>query len=384
MEEILIQTFIRLDGQGLFFGLTPSIPSITWDVHNLFHVPVPPSFPSFESAQKCWDFLMDRALQFYRRTAFNRAYSPLSADPPAIIAKEYATYSNLLIEFERSFQPFLDEAVSPAGEILNAAALVLSLYPKAVAIMISTTQDDSEMVYDSFIDEFRYIIKTCALLIEKEDRIQLPRNKRFSFDIGIVPVLHITATKCRDPMLRREAIDFLFKSPRQEGMWDGVLSARIGMWVMACEEDGPTVPELREGAARDSSGASNKLRGKPFTDYPSPPEIVDESGHGCWQDGKKICDITDVMIAERDIHIGKPRAKGPGSLTTHKNLSVRKGSENEGGSPQTNGWMVPEGDRVKLTVVDFHIPERYIKIKCQRARFSEDGSLEQRETVIAW
>jgi len=37
-----------------------------------------------------------------------------------------------------------------------------------------------------------------------------------------------------------------------------------------------------------------------------------------------------------------------------------------------------------LMVVDFHIPERYIMVKCQKALPDADGKKEERETVIAW
>jgi hypothetical protein len=44
---------------------------------------------------------------------------------------------------------------------------------------------------------------------------------------------------------------------------------------------------------------------------------------------------------------------------------------------------VPEENRVRLTVVEFHIPERYIKVKCQRALVGLELK-EEREIVIAW
>jgi len=84
IEEILIQSFVRLDGQGLFFGMIPGIPPLYWDIHKVWHLDIPSSFLDFHSAQRCWDFLMDRVLQFYRRVSFNRAYAPSSADSPPI------------------------------------------------------------------------------------------------------------------------------------------------------------------------------------------------------------------------------------------------------------------------------------------------------------
>ncbi|PHH64966.1 hypothetical protein CDD81_3603 [Ophiocordyceps australis] len=60
----------------------------------------------------------------------------------------------------------------------------------------------------------------------------------FSADLGIVPPLFVVATKCREPRLRRQAIQLLSSSARREGMWDSQLAARIGQWIMQVEEEG--------------------------------------------------------------------------------------------------------------------------------------------------
>jgi hypothetical protein len=95
----------------------------------------------------------------------------------------------------------------------------------------------------------------------------------------------------------REAIQLLFSSPRQEGPFDSVLSARIGRWIADFEEDGPFL--------------------------------------ATWQE-----------------HLGK------------KQLTV------------------PEENRVQLISMDSHIPERYMKVKCQRVLAGADGTKEEREIVI--
>lgn len=60
----------------------------------------------------------------------------------------------------------------------------------------------------------------------------------FSADLGIVPPLFVVATKCRDPWLRRQAIQLLKSSARREGMWDSELTSNIATWVLQLEEHG--------------------------------------------------------------------------------------------------------------------------------------------------
>ncbi|KIN02028.1 hypothetical protein OIDMADRAFT_121649, partial [Oidiodendron maius Zn] len=289
--ESLIQMFTRLDGSGEYFGMPPLIPPMMWDIRKVYHRPIPDTFPDFPSAQRTWDFLMDEALQFYRRTFFNKVFAPANSDPPAKIAKKYTHYIQKLSTFERAFQPILNNAVESNGTIINPAALVLSLYQKCTLIILAAVQDPSEMIYDSYLPEFQYVTSTCTRLIRSQSGTQMgTHNIRFSFEVGFIPPLHFVVMKCRDPIIRREGINLLLSCQRQEGMWDSILCGRIGAWLVACEEEG----------------------------LPPPP------------------------------------------------------------------IEVPEKNRVQITVLHFHIPERYIKFKCRKALPGANGSRDEREIVLTW
>jgi len=325
IEESLIQIFVRLDAPGLLFGIIPAIPPLIWDIHKSHHLKIPNSFPDLFSAQRCWDFLMDRVLQFYRRTSFNRAYAPAKCQSESRISRQYADYIGQLSAFESAFRPILDSAIDATGVILNPAALIISIYLKTTVITIAPILAQSEMVYDFFLLDFQYIIKTCSRLVASQNDTRIPRNTRFSFEVGIIAPLHVTATKCRDPVVRRQAVELLFESPRQEGMWDSVLTARIGTWIIACEEDGLTAPTLTET-------------------HPSLADTSLNCGYGSQE---------DVDTAD-------------------------------GRQESSNDWIVPEKNRVQLIAVEFHIQERHIVVKCQKASPGNVGRRDERETVIAW
>jgi hypothetical protein len=378
LEETLIQTFVRLDGQGLFFGMIPGIPPLIWDIHQTYHLPIPEIFDDYPSAQRCWDFLMDRTLQFYRRTLFNRSYAPGNSESPAQVARQHAACIQQLSKFGKAFKPILEKAVDQNGTVYNAAALIISLYQRITIITLATVRTDSEMVYDTYLPDFQYIIKTCSLLIANQNATRVPRNTRFSFEVGIVPPLHVTASKCRDPVIRREAVELLFASPRQEGMWDGVLAARIGKWLTSCEEDGLAPPPLvsRESTASRSPPESGLVADGQFN-YPSPPQVRDDVPLvGGWENGKRISHTVNEAI------IGSG-SEGP-IVANRLGIQRRRAGGIKAKTNRDDGWTVPEEHRVQLMVVDFHIPDRYIKVKCQKALLREDGSREERETVIAW
>ncbi len=336
---------------------------------------------------------MDRALQFFRRTTFNRAYAPANSDPPEQIAAELETYLNQLDSFTAAFQPILDTAISDDGGILNPAALLLSCYQKITIIMLAGVPSDSEMVYDTFLPEFKYVVQKCALLIASRKETQKPANPRFSFEVGVVPPLHIVATKCRDPVVRRKAVDLLFSSPRQEGMWDGVLTARIGKWMTSCEEDGLDPPPLEDSRSSTLSQVASPgemgLNGG-RSRYPSAPPLAENhaASSGFWEGGSKITDIENETVGESSqselrrnkVLNGSASSPNGGSSSERR----KKNASEKGKETSRKQWTVPEENRVRLMVVDFQMPERYIKVKCQKVVPGSRGKGEERETVIAW
>jgi hypothetical protein len=334
---------------------------------------------------------MDRALQFYRRTSFNRGYAPANLDPPEQLAAELKSHLDQLDAFAAAFQPILDTAIGDEGEIVKPSALILSLYQKITVITLAILSNDSEMVYDDFLEDFKYVVRTCALLIASRDTTQQPQNPRFTFEVGIVPPLHVVATKCRDPVVRREAIQLLFASPRQEGMWDSVLSARIGTWMTGCEEDGLEPPPLDRSRHSSVSQASSPggVRGSAGrSSYSNLSPVEDRGIIGGWENGRRISDVVNEAVGKSALGeidgtnvVSSARSSPRGGISSgRRKKSVVKAK----GREVKRGWMVPEENRVRLMVVDFHIQDRYIMVKCHKAVPGAHGKREERETVIAW
>jgi hypothetical protein len=155
---------------------------------------------------------MDRALQFHRRTLFNRIYCPEIADSRECILIQYRSYMSQLAVFKHAFEPILIAAALTPDIVADPAALVVSLHYCCTLIMLSVVISDSEMVYNAFLSEFRYIVDTWVRLVT-HSKITTGAP-RFTFDVGIVLPLHLTAIKCRDPVARQEAIDLLSASMR--------------------------------------------------------------------------------------------------------------------------------------------------------------------------
>ncbi|ESZ91082.1 hypothetical protein SBOR_8545 [Sclerotinia borealis F-4128] len=379
LEENIIRAFVRLDGQGLFFGMTPGIPPLFWDIHSAHHIPIPKTFTSFSEAQQCWDFLMDRTLQYYRRTLFDRKYASAKSDTPDEIAQQYATYAARLDEFEQAFNPILNSSISLEGIVLNQAAIVLIIHLKATAITLSAVTSTSEMVYDSFMNDFQYIVRAAELLIIKsEANPSASISSRFSFDIGIVPPLHVVATKCREPNIRRRAVKLLFRSPRQEGMWDGILSARICRWIISCEEDGLDVP-MRLKSPDAQPDCYNQI----FPYMESPQSFEEGLSPKYGKNGDTILN-NDILQDHFTPYLSQSQSPVPRTPSPYTQAHTPPMRKRISMPRQEKVWTVPEDKRFQLVVVDFHVPDRYIMVRCKRSIPSKDGTREERESIIAW
>ncbi|KAF2467052.1 uncharacterized protein BDR25DRAFT_336206 [Lindgomyces ingoldianus] len=58
----------------------------------------------------------------------------------------------------------------------------------------------------------------------------------FTFEISLIPCLHFTATRCRCPITRREAVSLLALNPPREALWDAEQHVAVSNRVIEIEE----------------------------------------------------------------------------------------------------------------------------------------------------
>lgn len=101
---------------------------------------------------------------------------------------------------------------------------------------------DNQMLWDDYNEAFEHALNIAESLLQTSSAqtqgTSMQRKSFFTLDIGVVGPLYDIAHRCRDPSIRRRAIRLLYAYPRQEGMWDGVLSARVAERIVAIEESG--------------------------------------------------------------------------------------------------------------------------------------------------
>lgn len=164
-------------------------------------------------------------------------------DPSALVADERLQVQDLLVKWldalERTSIAASDryEALITSKKLLKAAALVAS-------ILFDTLGTQSECNYDFHTERFAQILELYKTAIG--DTFRAPRRVSFGIDSGVIDTLAFVAGRCRDPVIRRAAIDLLAQTNRSEGDLQGCTGSTILQVLMELEEDGLTVTQASD------------------------------------------------------------------------------------------------------------------------------------------
>lgn len=218
-KQKLRQIFTRLDGQSTLLGKSASAaPNAIQTTASR------EAFADLFEAKEALDDLSSRSLNFVRH-----------ANDTAVPGSEWPTVSQSLAQSQLHEQLLiwrlrLDKTVSLGGD--DRAAKLLQIQGIASFIYLSACFQPSEMLYDAYWLEFSALIRMAESVLAESS---LPS---FSIEVNIVLPLYLTAYKCRDPQLRRKAIDLLQSFRGREGMWDSMIHGRIARRIVEIEESG--------------------------------------------------------------------------------------------------------------------------------------------------
>lgn len=338
---------------------------------------MPDRFPSLKEARHAWDNLLEKMLRF-TETMFNYTRASGTNNPMGILPKSWQqhglSFRGQLDQWIRAFEPILQSRTAPGKSHQEKAGIaVLKMFQIMSQILYLMTFSDSELQFDAFQPQFKTIVDLALEVVGDEERRAAAKRcpdseacqhrQRFAKDIfggdeysthhikpsfcadlGIVPPLFVVATKCRNPILRRQAIQLLRSSARREGMWDSELTAHIGHWVMTIEEDAD----------------------RPSAPSPWSPATTSFARH-------ESVDFGDGPL-------------GPGGNARWDAASNRDGSRRSS-SPSAGGVRdsIPEDKRVMVRAVDFDLRTRLAKLQVgTRGIIPGSPDMRSRVTQIHW
>lgn len=337
--------------------------------------PIPDRFASLREARLSWDTLCERIFRF-TETMFSYASgdSPANILPASMI--QYGMSFKAQIEaWSHAFEPLLTNRTAPGVTSQEKAGIsVLKMFQIMAQILYLMTFSDNEMEFDTFKGQFKTIVDLALEVVGDEER--RAREKRcpnphtcnhhkhhsdifggyeyiahhikpsFSADLGIVPPLYVVATKCRDRVIRRQAIQLLRSSARREGMWDSELVARIGMWVTDIEEEEDLLPSAESPEPRLSTCSPGAQSTATYASSEFEGVSLGPGGNARWD-------------AQR--------------------------SQGSSGSPQRSRRIIPAEKRILIKACQFDLREHTATIQCGTRGLARNSlDLKTRVTSIRW
>ena len=192
--------------------------------------------------------------EFYTNTHILSKYTSSSdsdecALPMEVLTEEDRTmWVKIYERWAAAFDTLLDSSYNTMTQRERNAADVMQMR----RLMLYTSVDmtcreakisdfgEDQTFWDLYNPTFLQIVTIAESVINSMRAIGSDGKGRalFTLEMGIVGPLYDTARSCRDPVIRRKAINLLYLNPCQEGLWDSVLAARVAERVMYLEERG--------------------------------------------------------------------------------------------------------------------------------------------------
>jgi hypothetical protein len=360
--------------------------------------PIPDRFASVMEARLAWDKICERIFRF-TETMFAHAQNGVMGVLPTSLQHYGISFKKDMEAWCVAFDHILASRTAPGISSQEKAAIaVLKMFQIMTKILFLMTFSDSEMHFDNFHPYFKSIVDLALEVVGDEERRAAARRcpdpafcqhqhrceldifggheyaarhikPSFSADLGIVPPLYVVATKCREPHIRRQAIQLLRSSARREGMWDSELTARIGMWIADIEEedgldlyDGGYSRASRSGAAIPTPGSSPvQTQSRPsISSASSPHQEFGNSPLG--PGGNSRWDASPASSNSSRVFLPRPQQ--------HK---------------QQKGKVIPEDKRVMVRAVEFDLRERSAVIQLgSRNLKTGTPDLKTRVTKLSW
>ncbi|KAF2762525.1 hypothetical protein EJ05DRAFT_495405 [Pseudovirgaria hyperparasitica] len=240
-KEILLAV-VRMNLQSCILGY-PDIHTIPWSYTNLQDLKYLTRFASLQESSEVIESIQGQIFTSYRLlwtidgvcTPCREGISASRKSELQVFLARWLLLFNDMIDDRRRLNPIERSIAVRVSRMRYIMTYIwLSTMPEEDTIL-------DEMVYDDYNPEFQAIIDEAVTLdeyVSPPPCYSNPREsrKKFVMGSGIIPPLTVTAMKCRNPSIRRKAIDFLARTRFSECLWNGAVTASIMQKVVELEE----------------------------------------------------------------------------------------------------------------------------------------------------
>jgi len=234
IEDQLVYHFSRLDILASTFDSTWVCRTIDQNLVQIRRFPL----RNLEEANMLLGALTSRIMRFKRLeiecledTTKAAGMLPPMRDELQREVEDFSSVFEELLQASRKLNP---------QQVSCSKVLKVQLY--VGRIMIFFPEGTAETYYDEFLPLFESIVSEASHLVSLE-----PLG-HFSNDMGFLPALYLTGVKCRDSIIRNQALALLKSTNRKEGVWESWKLANIVERLIAIEEAGRHGMDLAESA----------------------------------------------------------------------------------------------------------------------------------------
>lgn len=140
--------------------------------------------------------------------------------------------------------------LSPQQRIkIKLGAIHLKVQYRIVIIMLRCLPFKNEMVFDQQNEHFREIltlVRDFLTLSAMPDFDLSIATQLAGFDFFVIPSLSMVACRCRDPVIRRDAIALLRSAHWREDIWDSIDASSVAEHIMLMEENDRAIKSCAE------------------------------------------------------------------------------------------------------------------------------------------
>ncbi len=209
----------------------------------------PTSFSSMQDARSGLELVLNQLTVFFLDMELDDNFYDLAVAN----AEKHLLFKPWLAAWEKAFSDFLAKEQANFSPADRKAAMVLKAHEIVAEILSEVDLSLGELGWDQFGKKFEAIVNLAAAVVEDTKQsdtsviearwktngvfISAP-TATLSFSLGIVDPLYEVCSRCRDPTLRRRALDLLARHPRQECVWSSWSAWKVGKFLMRMEEEG--------------------------------------------------------------------------------------------------------------------------------------------------
>lgn len=184
-------------------------------------------------ARHTLDRLMNTGLVFVREASLRKAVARDSYLPrQQQLRKEFLAWKNAFGRLPTTNWRHM-RSIDPR------APLLLWIQYRVSQIWVETCLSMDEMIYDEYKETFETIVSDAEKLVALNSEASPEDDDltaRFTLEAGIIPMLYWSSIKCRQPLVRRRAMDVISRSPQQEGLWKKKRFLKVAQLVIDLEE----------------------------------------------------------------------------------------------------------------------------------------------------